>query len=633
MSSEEDSGKISTCAADDGLCSYLNPFLSNRDSVSIMDIPGSYPSPNFDYPPTNSIQLSWPQTSASRSNFQPSMWNWGQTEASFDHRWAYSGHANVTHRPATGPVSQPSGPECYQPRQQWWRNSGPAGNHEKKNKKRKEPDFSHFCDTCDRGFKDLEKYEEHLAQHVKCSVRECNFTAHEKIVAFHWRNTHAPGRKRIKLDTAEEIAKWREERQKNFPTLQNVEKKRKLMEEREKTGAVLETAQFGRMRGRGRGRWRGRGRRSFQNQHGPPQSNTCVVNESPPPLAQPSQNGDPLGVLAKSDNESDGADSEPRTTGLAVAPKQMTSALGSLLANYNSMSESENDEDVQGTPIQTVKVVLEENKVLLEKNNESLRNSKTSQQDAQASKLPGPWSGLNTSNSQIGRGGWRGRGRGRGRHRHNAILQTRRATLLEMLLAPDIRHERNVLLQCVRYVVCNNFFGLGSKPQLQNRVGLKQASSEEAVKKESRTLSDSTVDERGCSIKSETESNRTTTSPTIHIEENMEKSPADMLSKNAFENHLTKNRPEGTHDRDEAGSPCQRARCGSPGHQVGFQDVETLLPNDQKSKNAQLASAQQVAEEREEIVTSDQNNHGSTTLNESTLTINYNDDEIWEMPS
>ncbi|XP_053959675.1 FMR1-interacting protein NUFIP1 [Anastrepha ludens] len=36
-------------------------------------------------------------------------------------------------------------------------------------------------------------------------------------------------------------------------------------------------------------------------------------------------------------------------------------------------------------------------------------------------------------------------------------------TLLEKLLAPDIRHERNVLLQCVRYVCENNFFGIGEK--------------------------------------------------------------------------------------------------------------------------------------------------------------------------
>lgn len=38
------------------------------------------------------------------------------------------------------------------------------------------------------------------------------------------------------------------------------------------------------------------------------------------------------------------------------------------------------------------------------------------------------------------------------------VFKKRRLTLLERLLDHEIRHERNVLLQCVRYVVTNNYF-------------------------------------------------------------------------------------------------------------------------------------------------------------------------------
>lgn len=43
-----------------------------------------------------------------------------------------------------------------------------------------------------------------------------------------------------------------------------------------------------------------------------------------------------------------------------------------------------------------------------------------------------------------------------------ARQMTKQNTMLAKLLEPDIRHERNVLLQCVRYVCEQNFFGIGS---------------------------------------------------------------------------------------------------------------------------------------------------------------------------
>lgn len=38
------------------------------------------------------------------------------------------------------------------------------------------------------------------------------------------------------------------------------------------------------------------------------------------------------------------------------------------------------------------------------------------------------------------------------------LVRRRKVTLLERLLEPEIRHERNVILQCIRYVIQNNFF-------------------------------------------------------------------------------------------------------------------------------------------------------------------------------
>ena len=69
---------------------------------------------------------------------------------------------------------------------------------------------------------------------------------------------------RIKLDTPEDIAKWREERRKRWPSAANVAKKLAEDEARRARGELPEAE----ARGRGRGRGMGRGRGAFAQERG-----------------------------------------------------------------------------------------------------------------------------------------------------------------------------------------------------------------------------------------------------------------------------------------------------------------------------------------------------------------------------
>ncbi|KAM4699599.1 FMR1-interacting protein NUFIP1-like [Discoglossus pictus] len=112
-----------------------------------------------------------------------------------------------------------------------WFSNRRGRRYRKRKQQKTEPDSTHYCDTCERSFTTTEKYYEHVSQHVECPEEDCEYTAHKKLVKIHWNNRHAPGAKRIKLDTPEEIAKWREERKKNFPTLENIAKKEQMEKE------------------------------------------------------------------------------------------------------------------------------------------------------------------------------------------------------------------------------------------------------------------------------------------------------------------------------------------------------------------------------------------------------------------
>lgn len=325
------------------------------------------------------------------------------------------------------------------------------------------------CDACHKVFPKKKTLDAHLECHVQCSYDGCSFEASSKVLKFHWNQFHASGKVKIKLDTPEEIAKWREERKRKYPTVANVEKKKEEEAKRKASGQVLRTKNFRYRRGQRGGKTSHRGRRRQHQGKRKGEMNDQVTtanseNGSQEGKSEDSESlkneGDPLSfVLGDCDGENE-SDTEgemkeklssisrsPSTLKQADISNEMlegNSALGSLFSAY--ASDSDNDEEQTGINNEEMGCGLDEGvseKPDISKDLESMpqvtseegRKKKSRQRRLQKRKKKQSQSEVNSRS-----------------------LGMRKSTLLEKLLAPQIRHERNVILQCVRHIIKKNFF-------------------------------------------------------------------------------------------------------------------------------------------------------------------------------
>lgn len=348
------------------------------------------------------------------------------------------------------------------------------------------------CDVCEYDFYSQEEYEQHVSEHKVCGLEGCQFTACESVIEYHIGIQHSTGLydKIRNVSTPEDIAKWREERRVRYPSKENVQKRYEQQEEMLKRGEKIgpRKNRFGKDRTRCKQfcvriffflnkiitvskvtqqRRPPRKRRVINaNAHRKPVKKesliveNCDWNGSMPPFR-----GTKELFEETVDRLSDYEDEEWTADVCSKVEVPLNNALGALMGAYLSDSEAED-----ATP-QTGQIIISDNdaEAPIEKKidkhpvafpGDAIKTTTTNPKE-NADKV------VKNRKRRAVMGGKKRRKVAKVDKNEQSVtinelsrlkFVKRRATLLEKLLDSEIRHERNILLQCVQYVVSNNFF-------------------------------------------------------------------------------------------------------------------------------------------------------------------------------
>nr|CAH7744488.1 unnamed protein product [Callosobruchus chinensis] len=290
------------------------------------------------------------------------------------------------------------------------------------------------------------------------------------------------------INTPQDIAKWIEERKKRFPNKENIVKRQQEVEERWKRGERI-TANDNRF---GRDKFRLQKRkiesRNSRAKQMLPKKNTVkkvsLFNE------KHDWNGTMFpfrgtasleAVVERDSSEYEDDEWEPRRPGHAVV--KLNNALSGLMGAYASDSASDNEECKMGIVNNQV-VRMAEVKPKIPQATTTYQGNQSDGEPPDEIKtekivVDSTISKESTPGKQkvALKGNVRKRKRGPGTQRNPKKMnrssvvagtskqhefpygfKKRKVTLLEKLLQSEVRHERNVILQCVRYIVNNNFF-------------------------------------------------------------------------------------------------------------------------------------------------------------------------------
>lgn len=390
---------------------------------------------------------------------------------------------------------------------------------------KKQIHFVAYCKFCREGFCSENELFQHRKNHERCPYDGCKFNASGKVVADHISRVHMKTNSLVKvqdLTTPEQIEKWREERRKRYPTTANVMLRQQAQEERFSRGEKLHDRQqqrFGDFQQRNHIRDSKDRSHQRDNQNHPKRNRHHNKIHHKKSMRETNLNDGEVTERSKASNgtkneQSSGAhkteksivlprpqedssdDEEPVTQRFrgtskmkdyhAVETVVKEHAALSILGMYGSDSGSDDDEHkvthsvaleseassmTESLTAADAELVDEQIPLEYSPDDDNLLQIDDEAPDEAPieHKLVDDQPNLSATSDKI----FRKRKRDY-QTRTGDNLKPRRALdysklrkkssvnpFLEKLLQEDIRHERNILLQCVNYVVRNNFFDVG----------------------------------------------------------------------------------------------------------------------------------------------------------------------------
>ncbi|XP_030571251.1 nuclear fragile X mental retardation-interacting protein 1 isoform X2 [Drosophila novamexicana] len=406
------------------------------------------------------------------------------------------------------------GAQCPQSFSNWRINSNEA-----QSVSSRAPPRTEYCANCSMELATAQDMRLHLEQHEQCPSEDCSFAAMTSILEQHIEANHITGLYKTvkKVWTPEDVAAWRAERCKRFPTAANVEIAKQAKEQRLKRGERLEASKtrFGKPEDRRRTRPQTNNRDHPKKTNKPRnKSNTQVARIEPqkpqtsPVTTEKHIAVGTIGLRSICSSTFRGTSKMTDYKHVKTKEKDKVNALSSMLGMYGTDSENEdetsdadNSDEIDFSPVSRVEpktgvdTIVELGKDVQSIDMPALKcpamplvdiETKPPSENGSGSCDEAPEelpierktetdSAPSTTKEQINP-------KATEKCKSNTVSNVKRPapkkvhsglnykrarrvshqnTMLSKLLAPDIRHERNVLLQCVRYVCEQNFFGIG----------------------------------------------------------------------------------------------------------------------------------------------------------------------------